>query len=246
MGTSWKIACATLAVLLVAVSGVFFLWNGKLSSANTKIDDLNTAVLSLSNKNTTLQASLDDTAAAKTKALADLSSMTTQQQQTQTTLTQTQGQLTTAQGQLTTVQGQLTDSKTQLTSAQSQLASANTQITGLQAQVISAQGQLATTQGQLTTLQSKYPLKDFASLSDLTAWVNAHQMPASTVMTTYLNECIAVQKAAMLDGYYLSVVCEPITTTVYDIYVTAIAAGTLYGWDIESPTIYIYRANVTR
>jgi chromosome segregation ATPase len=239
MGTGWKVACATLAILLIGASGAFFLWNGKLNSANIKITNLNGQISSLSGKNTSLQANLDDETTAKTKALSDLSAMTVQQQQTQTTLTQTQGQLTAAQGQLA-------DSKTQLVSAQSQLVAANTQITGLQGQVTSAQAQLTTAQSQLSTLQSKYPLKDFASLADLQAWVNAHLMANTTDVTPSLNECLSVQKQAMQDGYYVSVIFEPLTLTTYDIYLETIASGTLYAWGVDDATLYDFWDGMTR
>jgi chromosome segregation ATPase len=253
MGTGWKVACATLAILLIGVSGAFFLWNGKLNSANIKMTNLNGQISSLSGTNTSLQANLDDERTAKTKALSDLSAMTIQQQQTQTTLTQIQGQLTAAQGQLAdsktqllSIQSQLTAVNAQLTGAQSQLAAANTQITGLQGQVTSAQAQLATTQSQLSALQSKYPLKDFASLSNLTAWVNSHLMAGTTDAITSLNECLSVQKQAMQDGYYVSVIFEPLTSTTYDVYLEAIASGTLYAWGVDDATLYDFWDGVTR
>jgi chromosome segregation ATPase len=260
MGTNWKVACAALAVLLVGVSGVFFIWNGKLNSANTRITNLNKGILSLSGENVSLQASLDKETTGKSKALFDLSTMTTQQQQTQITLNQAQAQVTGLQGQLNALQGQLADSKAQLTSAQSQLAAANNQltsaqsqlatantlITGLQGQVASAQGQLAAAQSQLSALQSKYPLKDFASLSDLSAWVKAHLMASTTDVTPSLNECLSVQKQAMLDGYFVSVIFEPLTSTTYDIYLEAIASGTLYAWGVDNATLYNFWDGMTR
>ena len=135
---------------------------------------------------------------------------------------------------------------TQLTSAQLQLATANTQITGLQGQVTSAQGQLATAQSQLSALQSKYPLKDFASLSDLRAWVSAHLMAYTTDAITSLNECLSVQKQAMQDGYYVSVIFEPLTSTTYDVYLEAIASGVLYAWGVDDATLYDFWDGVSR
>ena len=246
MGTGWKVACATLAVLLIGISGVFFLWNGKLNSANTKITNLNGQISSLSGKNTSLQANLDEETTTKTKALSDLSAMTAQQQQTQGQLTVAQGQLADSKTQLTIAQSQLATVNTQLTGAQSQLATANIQITGLQGQVTSAQGQLATAQSQLSALQSKYPLKDFASLADLQAWVSAHLMAYTTDVTPSLNECLSVQKQAMQDGYYVSVIFEPLTLTTYDIHLEAIASGTLYAWGVDNATLYNFWDGMTR
>lgn len=134
------------------------------------------------------------------------------------------------------LQTQLSDSKSQLTTAQNNILSLNGQLS-------LKQSQLTSTQDQLATIQAKYPLKNFSSLFQLQNWASAHIQPYSAYADGWYAGALRVQEAAMKDGYYVSA-CMEGSSGVYLVSMQAMVGTTLYVWNPEVGTVYLYLSGI--
>lgn len=208
-GTSMglKITCGILAVLLVAMSGLFIGWNTKLGTANNEIASLNGQVSTLTSANNQLQTNLNT---ANTNLTSTQNQLTSVQAQNGT-LTSQVATLTTQNQTLSSQNTTLTSQNTSLTSQNSTLTSQNSTLTtqnnSLSSQVTSLNNQITNLNSQL---QNEISLPtNFSSLTSLQSWYNANISLFSAVgtasnLSTQKVAITALQDAAFKNGYIIN------------------------------------------
>ncbi len=108
-------------------------------------------------------------------------------------------------------------------------------------QVADLQGQLTTAQSQYAEIAKVYPPRDFATLAELSAWLAKDKTdtlaPATTIEGTY-SQALAMQLAALKDGFIISVDQEFVTDDFFFVFGIAIIGGDIWLWDIETDEPY--------
>lgn len=146
------------------------------------------------------------------------------------------------QTRLSNSQASLSTTKANLANTQTELVSTQTDLTNSEATLTDTQNNLSQVQAQLTDIKSKFPAHEFASVSDLQNWVNAHVQPNVSYVYQYYAEGLIAQEHAAQDGYIVGVEAFwDSGTKIYYVELTATVNGTLYFW-APSQTV-LYEAN---
>jgi hypothetical protein len=98
---------------------------------------------------------------------------------------------------------------------------------------------LVETEKTIQALQSKFPLKDFGSVSQLTVWAQDHMRASSSSTEGWYSSALAAQTDAANDGYYVSANIESNADgTKFYVTCMAICGGDIYWWDPEHGNFY--------
>lgn len=94
---------------------------------------------------------------------------------------------------------------------------------------------------ELETVKKVYPLREFASLNDLKAWLAVNEVSKEKAATTgpeLYARALKIQEAAMLDGYMISADYDYLkATNSYLVYCVAVIGGRVYYWNPETDEV---------
>jgi len=129
-------------------------------------------------------------------------------------------------------QAELSQLRLALTSTQAELA-------GRQAELAGRQAELTSTQAELADIQKVYPLRNFASRTEMEQWMRSNTLPQGRYAEDSYQNAIQTQMAAMRDGYLVGIQIDSFANGNYWVGNAAIADGGLYHFKIE--TGYTFR-----
>ncbi|AHB13617.1 zinc ribbon domain-containing protein [Dehalococcoides mccartyi] len=130
-------------------------------------------------------------------------------------------------------------------SLQSDLSAAQSTIQDVNGQLSSTQSQLATAEEDLAAIQAKYPLRNFESLNKLQLWASSHKQTDYNYADDQYATALAIQQAAMEDGYLVSACISWGHATGYSYVICEAMVGTtVYYWFPQDGIVKIYMADI--
>ncbi|MDD5094710.1 MAG: hypothetical protein PHV74_10080 [Dehalococcoidia bacterium] len=84
------------------------------------------------------------------------------------------------------------------------------------------------------------PLREFTTVSELESWVSSHMEPAPTTAGQAFRTAVKIQKAAVQEGYIMSVTAEyDETIKQYRVRCQAFVENSLYHWSPGTPGVFV-------
>jgi septal ring factor EnvC (AmiA/AmiB activator) len=142
-----------------------------------------------------------------------------------------------AQTELQSVKAELQSVKTELQSVNTELTASQSKVSELTSNLDGKKAELEATKKELADIKSVYPLRDFASVSELKDWLRANdvsEQPEAANAENWYSQALEIQKDAMEDGYYIWVDIDEIGTNRYVVACVALIGGDLWAWTPDS------------
>lgn len=139
---------------------------------------------------------------------------------------------------LSQAQTDLENSQKTVASLEAQVSSLKADLDKLEAELNTTKDALASTQSQMASLEAVCPPGDFATVTELEAWVRANIQPETQYADEAFRAAVKAQQAALRDGYVVSIDIDgPDENDQYMVWCTAFVANTLYFWSPETTTV---------
>ncbi|WP_332445518.1 hypothetical protein [Dehalococcoides mccartyi] len=104
---------------------------------------------------------------------------------------------------------------------------------------------MATTEEDLAAIQAKYPMRNFESLNKLQLWASSHKQTYYNYADDQYATALAIQQAAMEDGYLVSACISWGHATGYShVICEAMVGTTVYYWFPQDGIVNIYMADI--
>lgn len=122
-----------------------------------------------------------------------------------------------------------------------QNAALSSQVADLNSQITNLSDQISTLQTNYEQISKVFPPRDFSSLQELKDWVAKDKtdlLPAPSTIEELYSRGLAMQLAALKDGFIISIDQEFITDTFFFIFGIAVVNNEIWVWDIEDDDLY--------